>query len=1140
MSNAKSMKRSFCRRSSLAVMASVGALQLSCVSPDDAIEQKSRSEAPPRKIRQAVAASYSVCGETISSDNGSHWHVAPKPTGSVTNDGTADSPWTLQYAFDGAPETLGDGGQVNQIEPGDTVWLHGGTYDIDNEGETEGFDVTVSGTSSQKIVFRSLPWEWAVIQDNRSWFCANRADASACGPTDPTDNETIGVDGSYVQLRDLEVTNTATDRLNTGTKNFNRPNGVRLEDGDHNELVNVVIHDTGTGVQTASNAIGSKVYGSVIYNTGWDDQDLEDRGRGHGMYIQNQNTPEMEVTSNVIVTGYRYGLQLFKGSTVDSVFMTDNVLASTGVSSAIGGSTTAVAPIIIHPDDPSEADAGRPENFKLDQNSTWVNNDYDVGSIKLLGGKGGKFSSLSDNYLVGVVRWGNLWAVDSADMFGNTLFARGVPDKENPPMHVTVADAGAAGPCDLYNTFVDDHPGDPDAGAGNTYISYPKEAGAHCANPPKDEAGPPDTNVVRVHRANEYSKTIGAAAQRVHIAAYNWEDSQTITLTDADIEAAIDPADFDADDTYRIRNAYSYHAPPVKSGEHDGGSISVPLNGDTAPFPSLEPAQPIGAEGNISGAGYDKEKPGPLFGVHDFAALVLEINPCEFLPADADDLGHLSEADDSLTLVGGKVSAWPNDGGSLLGSLDQSTDSKRPTYDADGLAGAQTVVFDGTDDVLKSTLSKDKWRFLHDGSGATIVGVFRPDKDATGTNTIIDTNRFHKSPEPGISIAYYGGASKYLGLRVSNGTGTRLVDVNTTSKSVLQEETTVFSVRLKDGATNEYSIRLDQEEVKTGSFTGDPAVGDGSGVDPLDTLHVGSMTGSGGFPFDGHILALAIYDEYKSDAEVQWVERSLADKWQKPSLPSFDELKLHLEADHPGTYTVAADKDSAEVSAWPNRGDIGGDFDNDGDVSTSTEPHLVPLANRHAVLFDATADTLESTEDGASWKFLHGGDMPDPDTDPDPATIIGVIRPAAGATGVNVILDTNRLKKDQDGMTLFYSGGLSKRLALRVSNGSGTRLVDVDTATGSVPQEATTLFSVRLDDDETNQYHIRINGAFAKSGSFTGTPALDDAWKPAHVGGYSGGGFFFDGHILALLAYNDYLDDYELQAVERYLSEKWQ
>jgi hypothetical protein len=82
------------------------------------------------------------------------WYVST--TGTITNEGTLSSPWSLSYAAGGA-----DG----RIVPGDTVWVHGGTY-----SSQTGFTITVSGTATNKVTFKQYPGETVILDGSIAEF----------------------------------------------------------------------------------------------------------------------------------------------------------------------------------------------------------------------------------------------------------------------------------------------------------------------------------------------------------------------------------------------------------------------------------------------------------------------------------------------------------------------------------------------------------------------------------------------------------------------------------------------------------------------------------------------------------------------------------------------------------------------------------------------------------------------------------------------------------------------------------------------------------------------------------------------------------------------------------------------------------
>ena len=69
------------------------------------------------------------------------------PGGSSSGDGTSARPWDLVTALAGAS---------GQVRPGDTIWLHAGTY-------PGVFRSTLTGTASGPIIVRQYPGERATI-----------------------------------------------------------------------------------------------------------------------------------------------------------------------------------------------------------------------------------------------------------------------------------------------------------------------------------------------------------------------------------------------------------------------------------------------------------------------------------------------------------------------------------------------------------------------------------------------------------------------------------------------------------------------------------------------------------------------------------------------------------------------------------------------------------------------------------------------------------------------------------------------------------------------------------------------------------------------------------------------------------------
>ena len=116
-------------------------------------------------------------------------------TGSASGDGSYADPWDLQTAMYGGPGGT-EATPATDVQPGDTVWIRGGTY-------TGQFKCNVVGTAGNYITFRGYPGERATIDGNY--------DNSVSG------NHTATLyshqNGAFQIFRDLEIMNSQVDRM---------------------------------------------------------------------------------------------------------------------------------------------------------------------------------------------------------------------------------------------------------------------------------------------------------------------------------------------------------------------------------------------------------------------------------------------------------------------------------------------------------------------------------------------------------------------------------------------------------------------------------------------------------------------------------------------------------------------------------------------------------------------------------------------------------------------------------------------------------------------------------------------------------------------------------------------------------------
>src|SRR5436190_6586361 len=221
--------------------------------------------------------------------------------GSSSGDGSSGRPWNLATALSG-----GNG----KVQPGDTVWLRGGTY----AGQ---FRSTLTGTAAAPIVVRQYPGERAIIDGGGST------------------SDTFVINGAYSILWDFEVTNTDPARC-CSTSSFFRADAM-VSHAPHVKFINMIIHDTGPGYYTWTQFPDIEIYGAIIFNVGYDGSD---RGHGHGMYLKNDVGP-LVARDNILFNSYGYGIHAYTNTgdgLLNGITLQGNVSFNSGTLSAQGTS----------------------------------------------------------------------------------------------------------------------------------------------------------------------------------------------------------------------------------------------------------------------------------------------------------------------------------------------------------------------------------------------------------------------------------------------------------------------------------------------------------------------------------------------------------------------------------------------------------------------------------------------------------------------------------------------------------------------------------------------------------------------------------------------------------------------------------
>jgi len=211
------------------------------------------------------------------------YYVVPPPYGTSAGNGTNDAPWDLATAL--------SGGHGNTIQPGDTVWLRGGTY-------PGSFRTSLQGTVTAPILFRQYPGERATI------------------------NGSLRADGTNLTFWGFEIMQSHPLLLVDRVLEANTANG---------RFINLVLHDAGfSGVDIAADAgSGVELYGSIVYNNGWR-EDID-----HGVYATNATAGNKYITDNVFFNNYARGIQVYEdGGLIRNIHVNGNVSFNNGTISS--------------------------------------------------------------------------------------------------------------------------------------------------------------------------------------------------------------------------------------------------------------------------------------------------------------------------------------------------------------------------------------------------------------------------------------------------------------------------------------------------------------------------------------------------------------------------------------------------------------------------------------------------------------------------------------------------------------------------------------------------------------------------------------------------------------------------------------
>ncbi len=221
------------------------------------------------------------------------------PDGKPTNDGSKDRPFDIVTLF-GTPKL---------VQPGDTVWLRGGTYKVAVTSK-------LVGEPDAPIVVRQYPGERAILD------AASRRESP------------LTVHGSDTWYWGFEVTDSDPTRV---TANPTYTDGVRATSvsvfGPRTRFINMVVHDGQQGFGFWTAAVDAELYGNIIYNVGFE---AVDRGHGHSVYVQNEQGTK-RIVDNILFNGHSFGIHAYtENGSIDNIHLEGNTAFGHGLLSREG------------------------------------------------------------------------------------------------------------------------------------------------------------------------------------------------------------------------------------------------------------------------------------------------------------------------------------------------------------------------------------------------------------------------------------------------------------------------------------------------------------------------------------------------------------------------------------------------------------------------------------------------------------------------------------------------------------------------------------------------------------------------------------------------------------------------------------
>lgn len=488
-------------------------------------------------MRRLLGALFLVAAPAL----GTEYHVGPN--------GVSTSPCTANVA----PWCNKSFAQNPGSKPDDIIWMHEGVYQYPVMSGTERY-WRGNGTVGHPLTIRAYVAPGTFIADRVTIQADGSHGAGTCAaPLDVNNYATMFVSGHDTIYWGLEVT--ASNNANrvsacpgSAPPDLNYGDAIKMLTNigiTHSNIafVNCIIHDARQGIVPQNgvggdSANGLTLDGDLIYYNG---HSAPDRGHGHGIYSQMQQTDSATYRNTILERNACNGWQGFGSSDVynNNITFDRNIMMGNSDIPEVGGGCHEFI------------SSGTNPAF----NQTFTLNFFGSG----VGGAGG-------DVFLGQSNWLTTCGVPciTGDVFtGNYLFTGFSTLNITHPAGITIGGAGALANKIIYNSFsgwtTADHP-------LNTF-STPKSAYAGAT----------------VYQVNPSTYEPGRGTMWIHC--------PTCTAG-ATVAVDLSPV-LAVNDTYQIRYSLDYYGTPIKTGTYAGGTVAIPMDGYSPSDPAGNWTTPV-------------------------------------------------------------------------------------------------------------------------------------------------------------------------------------------------------------------------------------------------------------------------------------------------------------------------------------------------------------------------------------------------------------------------------------------------------------------------------------------------------------------------------------------------------------------